>query len=413
MTHRHAGEPTVTIVGASVAGVATARALRAKGFAGHITLLSDETEWPYDKPPLSKQMLTGEWDTDRVSLLTPEQAQELSVDVRLGDAASALDIAEQAVELADGGRVPHDLCVIATGVSARLSPWPHHPGVLLLRTLADAIELRARLRKGGSLAVIGGGFIGAEVASSAAELGLEVTVTDPLPSPMARVVGPDAARVFTELAASRGVTLRLGVGVDAIEADGGELVIRLTDGHPLRAATAVVGIGAVPNDGWLRSSGLEIDDGVVCDRFCRARGDESVFAVGDVARWETSPGQTARVEHWTNAVQQANCAAHNIVHPDALQAYDQIPYVWTDQHGCRFQLVGRPAEAVRHICVGDLFGERPRGAFVFEGGTDRVVGAMTINWPRAVMRCRRALADGATVASLVEGLSSLAAAPAR
>ena len=275
----------VVVVGASVAGVAVARGLRAEGYDREIVLLGAENDWPYDKPPLSKQILTGEWDAERASLLTPEQAQELDLDVRLGRRAEALDVAAKEIVLAGGDRVSYGACVIATGAAARPSPWPERPGVHVLRTLEDALAIRERLLAGGHIAIVGGGFIGAEVASSARTLGLEATVIDPLELPMERIVGPDAARLFAGLATRHGIELRLGHGVEAIDGEAGDLTLTLTDGTTVHAATAVIGIGAVPNDRWLASSGLLVDNGLVCDELCRAVGAEDVFAAGDVARW--------------------------------------------------------------------------------------------------------------------------------
>jgi len=389
----------VVVVGASVAGVAVARGLRAEGYERELVLIGDEEDWPYDRPPLSKQLLTGEWDADRTRILTPEQADELELDVRLGDAAVALDTAAKEVVLA-GSRVGYDACVIATGASARSSPWPERPGVHLLRTLKDAVGIRESLLGGGHVAVVGGGFIGAEVASSARAVGLETTVIDPFELPMERVVGATAARLFTDLAARQGVALRLGHGVEAIEGTAGDLTLHLSDGHTVEAATAVIGIGAVPNDRWLASSGLLVANGVVCDELCRAVGADGVYAAGDVARWH-HPGERAevRVEHWTNAVDQAGCVAHNLAHPDDPRPYAPSPYVWSDQHGWKFQIAGHPEQGSELELVGDLEGDRPRAAFLFGDPDGRLVGAVTVNWARALAACRRGLAEGVDAAS--------------
>jgi phthalate 3,4-dioxygenase ferredoxin reductase subunit len=397
----------VVVVGASVAGVAVARGLRAEGYEREIVLLGAERDWPYDKPPLSKQLLSGEWDAARTSLLTPDQAQELALDVRLGVRAHALDVAAKEVVLGDGSRVTYGACVIATGASARPSPWRERPGVHLLRTLQDALAIRDRFLAGGSVAIVGGGFIGAEVASSARALGLSVTIIDPLQLPMERVVGSAAARLFADLADRNGIELRLGHGVEAIEGTAGGLTVRLTDGSTVEADTAVVGIGAVPNDGWLASSGLLVEDGVACDEFCRAVGAADVFAAGDAARWQ-HPHEPApvRVEHWTNAVDQAGCVAHNLVHADEQRPYAAVPYVWTDQHGWKFQIVGHPETASRHEVVGDLGAERPRAALLYEDADGALAGALTVNWPRALVECRRGIADGIDASSAMRALSA-------
>src|SRR5262249_38725573 len=285
-------------------------------------------DWPYDKPPLSKQLLSGEWEAERTTLVSPEHAEELTLDVRLGRRAESLDVAAREVVLGDGSRIAYDACVVATGSSARPSPWRERPGVHVLRTLQDALAIRERFATGGSVAVVGGGFIGAEVASSARSLGLSVTVVDPLALPMERVVGRATALLFTELAARNGIELRLGHGVEAIEGTAGALTLHLTDGSTVQADTAVVGIGALPNDGWLFSSGLLVDNGLVCDELCRAAGADDVFAAGDVARWQhPDEKRLVRVEHWTNAVDQAGCVAHNVAHPDDPRLYAAVPYV--------------------------------------------------------------------------------------
>jgi phthalate 3,4-dioxygenase ferredoxin reductase subunit len=386
---------TVVVVGASVAGVAVARGLRAEGYEREIVLLGAESDWPYDKPPLSKQLLSGEWDAEQTALLTSGQAQELALDVRLGRRAEALDVAAQEVVLGDGGRVAYDACVVATGSSARPSPWPERPGVHVLRTLQDALAIRERFAAGGSVAIVGGGFIGAEVASSARARDLQVTIVDPLELPMERVVGRAAALVFTELAARNGIDLRLGHGVEAIEGTVGALTLRLTDGSTVRADTAVVGIGALPNDGWLSSSGLLVDNGLVCDELCRAAGADDVFAAGDVARWQhPGEGGLVRVEHWTNAVDQAGCVAHNVAHPDDPRPYAAVPYVWTDQHGWKFQIAGHPEHGARHEVIGELDAERPRAAMLVADAGGTLTGAVTLNWPRALAECRRGIAAG-------------------
>ncbi len=236
----------VVIVGASVAGVAVARALRAEGYDREIVLLGAEADWPYDKPPLSKEVLCGESDKVRTSLLTRDEARELAIDVHLGLAAEELDIAEREVVLADGERFGYGACVIATGATPRPSPWPLRLGVHELRTVRDSLAIRERFLAGGPVAVVGGGFIGSEVASSARTLGLAVTILDPLEAPMERLVGAAAARLFTDLAVRHGTELRLGHGVVAIEGTAGELTVRLTDGSTVEAATAVIGIGADP-----------------------------------------------------------------------------------------------------------------------------------------------------------------------
>ncbi len=404
---------TVVVVGSSIGGVRAAQSLRSEGYEGRVVLVGEETQLPYDKPPLSKQFLTGQWDLDRVLLLTEEKAADDGIELRLGSAATHLDVAERTVHLADGTALEYDSAVIATGASARPSPWRPESGVHVVRTMADSRLLSEHLADGGPVVVVGGGFIGAEVAGSARGLGHEVTVVDPLPTPIGRVVGPEIGRYFTELHHRHGVETRFGVGVEAIEGRAGDLTVRLTDGSQLPAGTVVVGIGAVPNDGWLADSGLPIDNGVLCDQYSRALDAPDVFAVGDVARWfHPDHREYVRVEHWTNAVEQAVCAAHNIAHPDDLKAHHPVEYVWSDQYDWKAQIVGRPIHGTRHELVGELSGERPRAAVLYADDTGRLCGVVTVNWPKALVLCRRMLPTATAFDDALARVSELAASSA-
>jgi NADPH-dependent 2,4-dienoyl-CoA reductase/sulfur reductase-like enzyme len=408
------GERTVVVVGSSVGGVRTAQALRSEGFSGRIVLVGEESQLPYDKPPLSKQFLAGEWDTDRVTLLTDDAAKRARIELRLGVAAERLDVAGRQVLLADGSRLDYDAVVIATGASARPSPWAATSGVHVVRTLVDSRALQADLRGEGPVVVVGGGFIGAEVAASAHALGHEVTVVDPLPAPIGRVVGRELGEHFTALHHRHGVVTRFGTGVEAVDGVAGALRVELTDGSELRAATVVVGIGAVPNDGWLADSGLLIESGVVCDEYCRAVDATDVYAVGDVARWfHPTHSEYMRIEHWTNAVDHAGTVAHNIAHPEDLRVHRAVEYVWSDQYDWKIQIVGLPARCRRHELVGELTGDRPRAAAAFTDESGLLRGAVTVNWPRALITCRRLVAEGASFDDAVGRLTELAAAPVR
>jgi NADPH-dependent 2,4-dienoyl-CoA reductase/sulfur reductase-like enzyme len=410
-----AAEPPgrVVVVGASVCGVRTAQALRREGFAGQIVLVGEEQEPPYDKPPLSKQYLTGSYSETKLRLLTFDAASSLGVEMRLGTAATGLDVAGHRLHLSDTSSLDYGACVIATGASARPSPWTARTGVHLLRTRADSDRLRSSLRPGRSVVVVGGGFIGAEVAAGATALGCLVSVVDPLPSPASRVVGDDVGALLGTVHARHGVATRFGVGVASLEGAEGQIDVGLTDGSTLRADLAVVGIGAIPNDAWLASSGLPIDDGLLCDEFCRAVDAHRVFCAGDVARWlHVGYGDTTRVEHWTNAVEQAACVAHNIAHPENLRPHRPVEYVWSDQYDWKIQVVGRPDRGEAHHLVGDPDQTPPRWAALFAGEGGRLVGAVTVNWPRASVDCRRLTASGAGIAAAMASVSQLAA-PAR
>ncbi|MGY1754895.1 NAD(P)/FAD-dependent oxidoreductase [Blastococcus sp. SYSU D01042] len=410
---------TVVVVGTSVGGVRTAQALRREGFAGRIVLVGEEAHKPYDKPPLSKQYLAGEWPLDRLALLTPEATAAADLELRLGVAAVRLDVAARQVVLADGAVLDFDHVVVATGAVARPSPWSADSGVHVIRTLADVDGLRADLAGGGPVVVVGGGVIGAEAAATIRTLGHAVTVVDPLATPLARLVGPEVGRPLEELHRRRGVDTRFGVGVEGIDGAAGDLTVRLTDGSTLTAATVLVGIGAVPNDGWLADSGLLVDNGVVCDRYCRAVDSDRVWAVGDVARWQDPryPAEV-RLEHWTNAVEQAAAVAHNIVHADDLQPYSPLEYVWSDQYDWKLQVVGHASRGGRYEVVGDLGADPAKAAVLYSDDDGTLIGAVTVNWPKALVTSRRALTAGGTdfaefVAQLQELFAKQAAAAAR
>ncbi|MFE1836400.1 NAD(P)/FAD-dependent oxidoreductase [Streptomyces sviceus] len=396
------------IVGASVGGVRTAQALRAAGYDGEIVLIGDEDVPPYDKPPLSKALLAGTTTADRIGLLRADAAAEARVELALGTAATGVDREHRRVLLTDGTSQFYDDLVIATGARARPSPWGTPPGVHALRSLADAEALAAALRAGGPLVIIGAGFIGAEVAATALGIGLDdVTVVDPVPVPLSRVLNPEIATAFGALHAARGVRTRFGVGVTDIKESGDGLEVYLDDGSVLPAATVVVGIGAVPNDDWLADSGIPTDDGVLCDSHCRSIEDPHVWAVGDVARWwHPRYGRRVRLEHWTNAVEQAVCVAHNITHPEALRDHTPVEYVWSDQYDWKVQLVGRTGGEIAHIRVDGADPERSF-AVLYADESGQFIGALTVNWPKALITCRRLLSRADAVPTSLSAVRAL------
>ncbi len=394
------------IVGASVGGVRTAQSLRAAGYEGDIVLVDEQDRAPYDKPPLSKQILTGEWSFDRIALLSPSMCEELRIDLRLGDRAVAVDPAAQVVELASGDRVGYETLVVATGAHARPSPWQVADRVFVLRTVDDAEAIAAAFRAGGKVVVVGGGFIGSEVATAAHRCGAAVTVVDPFEAPLSRAVGSALGGWLAQRAVDYGVSVQFGHGVEEIVSESGGVTVVLTSGTRLSADYAVVGIGAVPNDAWLTTSGLSLDGGVLCDEFGRAVGSDSVYAVGDVACWfDPDSGGYRRVEHWTNTVDQAACVGHNIVNPETPKAHRASGYVWSDQYGVTVQTVGRTTGNLREDWIGD-FTTHGRFAVIFSDTDGTLRGAATVDWPRALLRCRRALAGETPAADLVEQLLS-------
>jgi phthalate 3,4-dioxygenase ferredoxin reductase subunit len=402
----------VVIVGSSVGGVRAARALRAEGYRGPVTLVGEEPGPPCDRPPLSKQVLSGAWAPERAALLTEQAAAADEIRLLLGMRALALAADTREVLLADGDLLPYDDLVIATGASPRPSPWRPESGVYQLRTLADCLALRARFAGGGPVVMIGAGFIGAETAAAARAAGCEVTLVDPVPVPMERATGPLVGALLAGLHHRHGVATRFGVGVRAVSGRAGDLTVTLRDGSALRAGTVVVGIGAVPNDQWLRGSGLVIEDGVACDAYLAAAGTGAstghVFALGDVARWP-HPELTApvRSEHWTNAADQARCVAHNIAHPGAPEAYRSSGYVWSDQYDWKVQIAGQRASAVAEWVIGTPEAQRPQVLVLHADAAGRLCAVVCLNWPRAFLQSRRLLDERAPAARARELLAGL------
>ena len=373
----------VTIVGGSLAGLRAAQALRAEGFDGSVRIVSAEDHLPVDRPPLSKQVLAGAWEPDRAALRGVDEAE---ADWILGRRATALDVAAHAVTLDDGEVVHADGVIIACGATPRRLPPsvapPDLKGVHTLRTLADCLALRADLLSGGRVVVIGAGFIGAEVASTARGIGAAVTVLEALPIPLERVLGPEMGARCGQLQRDNGVDLRCGVAVEGLRSAGGRVTgVAMADGTVVDADVVVVGIGVVPDVAWLEGSGLTLGDGVVCDARCEAA--PGIVAAGDVARWHHEGyGFDVRVEHWTNASEQGAAAARTLLHGHAAPAYRPTPYFWSDQHGTKIQFVG-------HSRAGDLVevveGSPDEGRFVASysrGG--HVVGALLWNRPARI-----------------------------
>jgi phthalate 3,4-dioxygenase ferredoxin reductase subunit len=375
----------VLVVGGSVAGVRCVEALRHNGFEGSVLLVSDDPELPYDRPPLSKQFLAGEWSIDRVRLLSAEQAVELGVELALASAATELDPSAHTVSLADGRIVRYGQVVVATGAVARPSPWGAPSGVHTLRSLVDAERLRAELTPGARVVVVGGGWIGAEVAATAHGRGCRVTVLDVAASPCARVIGDELGQLVAGVHARHGVEARFATGVADVRRERSGLAVELTDGAVLPADVVVVGIGAIPNTDWLAGSGLTVEDGVVCDDLGRAAGVEDVWAVGDVARW----GER-RHEHWTSAVEQARAVGRNIANPHGLVSSANDGYVWSDQYTWKIQLAGDTGPHVEcDLVVDDP--DTPRLAALYRDRSGRLVGIATVNWPRAFIGGLRAI----------------------
>ncbi|POX36087.1 FAD-dependent oxidoreductase [Streptomyces sp. Ru73] len=381
---------TVTVVGASLAGLYAARALRSQGFEGRLVIVGDEHHRPYDRPPLSKDFLKGETGQEQLALADAEEVAELDAEWLLGTRAAGLADAGRSVLLEGGRALATDGVVLATGATPRRLPGPELAGVHTLRTLDDAQALRDDLARGpGRVVVIGGGFIGAEVASSCAALGHDVTVVEAAPLPLLPQLGEEMAGICAALHGDHGVALVTGTGVAALEGgDGGRVDgVRLADGRLLPADTVVVGIGVRPNTDWLAGSGLALDDGVVTDAGC-VTALPHVVAVGDVARVGG-----ARTEHWTSATEQAAVAAQNLLAGGTVREHRSVPYFWSDQYGVRIQFAGRrlPTDTVR-IVEGSPDDRSFLAAYERDGRTTAV---LALNRPRPFMKQRREMVRAA------------------
>ncbi|MFC5216452.1 NAD(P)/FAD-dependent oxidoreductase [Streptomyces coerulescens] len=375
----------IVVVGAAAAGLAAAETLRREGYDGTLTLIGDEPRAPYDRPPLSKQVLSGEWEPGRLHLRTPDHLAGLDLDLRLGVPATGLRLADAEVELGDGSAVPYDGLIIATGVRPRRLPGD---GGHVLRTLDDAVRLRDRLVPGRRLVVVGAGFLGAEAAAVARRLGCEVTLLEPAPVPLAHAVGTQVGRMLTDAHRERGVDLRCGVTVTEVTGHG----VRLADGELVEADEVLTAVGSVPNTEWLAGSGLTVGDGVVCDEYCAAARD--VYAAGDVARWHNPLfDRSLRVEHRTNAAEQGMAVARNLLRPGARKPFAPVPYFWSDQYGMKIQAYGYlRGHDEAAVVQGDL-AER-RFVAVYRTG-ERVAGALAVRMPpRAIRHWRQTIATG-------------------
>ena len=394
---------TVAVVGTSLAGLRAIETLRREGYDGRIVAIGGEPHLPYDRPPLSKELLAGTSEPDDI-VLRKQGVDDLDVDWMLGKRATSLDLGARELTLADDARVAFDGLVLATGSTPRRLPnQPDLAGVHMLRTLDDALALRARLDARPKVVVIGAGFIGAEVAATCRGRGLDVTVLEALPQPMVRGLGPELGAVIADMHREHGVDLRTGVQVDAIEGDERIERVCLGDGSTIAADVVVVGVGVVPETAWLDGSGLTIDNGVVCDETCVAA--PGVVAAGDVARWpnELFDKQMMRLEHWTNATEQGVYAARRLLAGDdavAFAAFAPVPFVWSDQYDRKIQTVGIvSADAELHVAHGSYAERQFVALFGREG---RIVGALGFNRARQVMQYRKLISERASWETALE-----------
>lgn len=346
----------VLVVGAGAAGLAVVETLRRKGYRERITLLGEETGAPYDRPPLSKQVLAGAWEAERTHLRARDVLDSLDAEFVLGERASALDAATRTVRTASGAELGAEAVVLATGLRARRLPGlSGTAGVHVLRTLDDAAGLRRELLEAQRVVVVGDGVLGSEIAATARLMGTDVTLAGPQAAPMQAQLGPAAAELLAALHTGHGVRLRTHAPVDGLATAGGRVTgVRLAGGDTIPADLVVSAVGSTPATDWLAGSGLVLDDGVVCDSRCRAA--DGVYAAGDVARFHHEAlGRSLRLENRTNATEHAMSVAANILGED--RPYSPVPYFWTDQLGVKIQVYGLPTQAAT--------------AQIVEGGTEQ------------------------------------------
>lgn len=379
----------IVVVGASLSGLRAVEALRRQGYDREIVWIGDERHLPYDRPPLSKEILRGEWQPEQIAL-RKQGLDDLHVELKLGVRATGLDLSKREVQLGDV-RVPFDGLVIATGAHARNLPGAERlAGVHVVRTLDDSLALRDALVQKPKVAVIGAGFIGAEVASSARALGLDVTLIEALPVPLGKVLGERMGEVCAALHRDNGVILRTGVGVKGLLGTERVSGVELNDGTRIDADVVIVGIGVTPNTEWLGNSGVLLGDGVECDATCAVLDADrtpiaGIVAAGDVARF-VNPlyEQSMRVEHWTHAVEQSEHAVSTLL-GDA-KPFETAPVFWSDQYGIKIQFAGRshPDDQI-HVCHGSV---EERRFVALYGRAGRLVGVLTFKRPAQLIKYR-------------------------
>jgi 3-phenylpropionate/trans-cinnamate dioxygenase ferredoxin reductase component len=405
----------VVVVGASLAGWRAVETLRAEGFNGKLTLVGEERHLPYDRPPLSKQILAGTWPPEKAVLADRKRSSELGVHEVLGHRAVGLDVVARTVEIDDGTVLTADAVVVATGASPRAlsgtEALGQRDGLFTLRTLDDSLALRAVVTATGSprVVVVGAGFIGAEVASTCRGLGAQVTVLEAMEIPLANVLGPKIGTHCGSLHEQHGTRLRTGVGVAAVRrAEGSGLEVELADGDVLSADVVVVGIGVQPAVGWLEGSGLTLSNGVDCDD--RLFAADGIAAAGDLARWvwrHDGQEEQVRIEHWQLAAEMGVAAARNLLAGrHEATPFTPIPYFWSDQYGIRFQVLGNPGGTDEVEVVEGSFEE---GKFMaLFGRAGRLRAVMAIGKPRQLMGYRPLLEAGSSWSDALDRAKSSA-----
>jgi 3-phenylpropionate/trans-cinnamate dioxygenase ferredoxin reductase subunit len=384
----------IVIVGGGLGAARTAEQLRRAEYSGSITIVSDEAHLPYDRPPLSKEVLRKE--VDDVALKPREFYDEKDIILRLGSAASSLDTAAQTVTLADGTVLGYDELVIATGlVPRRIPAFPDLEGIRVLRSFDESMAIRQHASEAQHAVVIGAGFIGCEVAASLRSLGVAVVLVEPQPTPLALVLGEQIGGLVARLHRDEGVDVRTGVSVAEVRGQGHVDSVVLSDGTELTADLVVVGIGSRPATEWLEGSGVAVDNGVICDEAGRTSAP-NVWALGDVASWRDPTGHQVRVEHWSNVADQARVVVPAMLGQDVPSAV-VVPYFWSDQYDVKIQCLGEPeATDIVHLVEDD---GRKFLAYYERDGV--VVGVVGGGMPGKVMKVRAKIAAATPISEML------------
>jgi 3-phenylpropionate/trans-cinnamate dioxygenase ferredoxin reductase subunit len=404
---------TQVIVGAGLAGAKAAETLRTEGFDGRIVLIGDETELPYERPPLSKQVLRGEEEDTSASVHAESYYRDNDIELRLATRVESLDLAAGTVRTGDGEPIGFERLLLATGAAPRRLQLPgaELDGIHYLRTLPDCRALRTALQGATRLAVVGAGWIGSEVAASARQMGVEVALIDPLAAPLVRVLGPELGAVYRDLHREHGVDLRMHTGVSGFAGQGSVTAVVTSEGDEIEADVVVVGIGVDPRLTLAHQAGLDIEGGVSVDATL-ATSAPGVFAVGDIAAaWHPFLGRRIRVEHWANALNQGVAAAKNML--GAAEPYDRLPYFFSDQYDLGMEYCGHATEWDEVVFRGD---RDSREFIAFWLADGRVVATLNANvWDvvddlQALIRSR-AVVEPARLADLATPLPELTVAP--
>jgi NADPH-dependent 2,4-dienoyl-CoA reductase/sulfur reductase-like enzyme len=384
----------IVIVGGGLAATRVAEQLRRAEYTGPVTIVSDEVHLPYDRPPLSKEVLRAK--VDDVTLKPLEFYDENNITLLLGSAATTIDSDAKTVRLANDAVLPYDDLIIATGLlPKRIPSFPDLQGVRVLRTFDESLALRKHAGEAHRAVVIGAGFIGCEVTASLRGLGVDVVLVEPQPAPLASVLGAQIGDLVARLHRTEGVDVRTGVGVSEIVGDTHVEKVVLSDGTEIEADLVVVGIGSRPATDWLEGSGVAVDNGVICDNVGRTTVPH-IWAVGDVASWQDALGHQARVEHWSNVAEQARVLVPSLLGKEPPGAV-VVPYFWSDQYDLKIQCLGEPeADDVVHIVEDD--GRKFLAYYEREGALVGVVGG---GMPGKVMKARAKIAAGAAISEVL------------